>query len=95
MGRVLERSVEIVVSEELSEAGFDVSPQLAVASTDRADVVGTNEPFNGVGIYPDLVIGKNGRTVTVADVKYARTDDIGAPSGTLCRRQQEVPAVGR
>jgi len=77
MDRVFERFVEIVVSEELSEAGFEVSPQLPVALTDRARVVGTNEPFNGIGMSPDLVIRKNGRTVAVADVKYKRTDDIG------------------
>jgi 5-methylcytosine-specific restriction enzyme subunit McrC len=77
MDRVFERFVEIVVSEELSEAGFEVSPQLPVALTDRARVVDTSEPFNGVSMRPDLVIQKNGRNVAVADVKYKRTDDIG------------------
>jgi 5-methylcytosine-specific restriction enzyme subunit McrC len=77
MDRVFERFVEIVVSAELSEAGFEVSAQMPVALTDQARVVDTNEPLQGVRMRPDLVIQKNGRTVAVADVKYKRTDDIG------------------
>ena len=57
------------MTAELSDAGFEVSAQVPVALTDRARVVDTNEPLVGVGMRPDLVIQKNGRTVAVADVK--------------------------
>ncbi|OBH83944.1 hypothetical protein A5681_19765 [Mycobacterium scrofulaceum] len=77
MDRVFERFVEIVVREELSEAGFEVRSQMRMPLTDQARVVDTNEPLNGVGMQPDLVIMKNGRAVAVADIKYKRTDDIG------------------
>ncbi|WP_414688912.1 McrC family protein [Mycobacterium sp.] len=77
MDRVFERFVQIVVSEELLEAGFEVKPQLPVALTDQARVVDSNEPLNGVAMRPDLVVLKDGRPVAVADVKYKRTDDIG------------------
>src|SRR3954453_17027152 len=76
MDRVFERFVQLVVSEELDQAGLEVTAQMPVDLTSGAHVVGTDEPLPGVGMRPDLVVKRNGRTVAVADIKYKRTDDV-------------------
>jgi 5-methylcytosine-specific restriction enzyme subunit McrC len=77
MDRVFERFVELVVTEELARAGWEVSPQLPVSLTTGAQVIETKDLLTGVGMRPDLIIQKAGIPVAVADVKYRRTEDVG------------------
>ena len=77
MDRVFERFVESVVTEELERAGLLVEAQYPTPLTVAARVVGEDGTLPGVHMRPDLVVKRHGKVVTVADVKYKRTEDIG------------------
>ena len=77
MDRVFERLIQLVVTEELKGAGFEVEPQFEMSLTTAAYIVADGTALSGVDMRPDLVVRHNGKPVAVADVKYKRTEDIG------------------